>query len=123
MDTKPELEAHRAVVREYHLKAQRAYGFPGLLVALASLVPLGVAQAMGQLGSVLPWVLAPTLFLCGMLCVRGIVRRRIATLSQQLAQYCQTNRIDLGALGHYYTKEHADYPFFDVLMPGAKEAP
>ena len=122
LERNPELEAHRALVREYHLRAQRTYGFPGLLVLLVTLCPLGVAWSLGELWGPLPWVLAITLFLCGMLMVRAVVRRRIKVLSGELAQYCQANRIDLDALSLYYTKEHVDYPFFDVLVSSGSDA-
>lgn len=108
-------ERHRAMVRETDKRFATVYGAGGAAVLGCGAAVIVIAWAFGALGTVLPWVLAPTVVLIALFALRVFVNRQRSTLWSQVMLYCEVNELDSGQLRDYYQREDL-YPYFCALF-------
>lgn len=120
------LDAHRAIAREYNLRAQKVYSRGGSIAFIAAAIPLGFGWWFSRLWTPTPWVLAVLLFLVTLYFVRSRIRVHLARIGEDLARYCEANGLSTRELIGYY-QEREEYPFFAVIVverePEALDAP
>lgn len=109
------LERHRPIVRETDKRFSRVYGFGGAAVLGATLLVPVFAWLIGGLGSVIWWVLAPTVFLISLFVLRTFVNRERERLRLSVVTYCELNDLELSELREYYAADGI-YPYFQSLF-------
>ena len=108
------LDAHRAIAREYNLRAQKVYSRGGSIAFIAAAIPIGLGWWFSRLLTPTPWVLAVLLFLVTLYFVRARIRVHLAKLGQEFARYCETNELAPGeVIGYFEAGE--EYPFFVAM--------
>ena len=122
--TKPDddaspLEAHRAIARELHLAAQRAYALGGALALAAPVVVLALAWWAGQLLTPLPYLAALTACLVTLFFARRAINAHLHRLRARLQGYCQSNAVESEALIHHFAR-HQHYAMLEALRPATR---
>ena len=114
-------DAHRAMAREFDLRAQRVYSLGGSLAIGAGLLPLLAGWWAGRLLTLMPWVFAVTLALVALFFVRSMIRSRLALVRQDLSRYCEVNALSMQDFTAHYAQRE-EYAFFAALSPRTQEA-
>lgn len=109
------LDAHRALARELHLSAQRAYTLGGLsaLCGFGGVIVLGFF--MGQATQALPYVAAVMVGLVTLYFAKRLIDAHIRRLRDRLMLYCESNDIEFDALIEYFASR--DYTMIQALRP------
>lgn len=115
----PRLEAHRAIARELHLSAQRAYTFGGGSALLAVGALLLLAIWMGQATTPLPYVASVMVFFVTLFFARRAIHAHLDRLVARLQGYCQSNDIEFDALIRYFAAR--DYTMLEALLARAAQ--
>lgn len=110
----PHLDAHRAIARELHLSAQRAYTLGGGSALMAVGALLLVAIWLGQATSPLPYVASVMVFFVTLFFARRTIHAHLDRLVARLHGYCQSNDIEFGALIRYFAAR--DYTMLEALL-------
>ncbi len=108
------LEAHRPFVRRVHEQVQRVYAYTGLSAVVAAGLVWLVAWVAGQPLHPLTLLCSLCAALVGLWFARRATRRAQVTWRARVAQYCEANAIDPGALRDYYQGDDL-YRFFTAL--------
>lgn len=108
------LDAHRAIAREYNLRAQKVYSRGGSIAFIAAAIPIGFGWWFSRLLTPTPWVLAVLLFLVTLYFVRSRIRVHLAKLGEEFARYCETNALAPDEVFAYF-EARQEYPFFVVM--------
>ncbi len=111
-------EAHRAIAREFHLSAQRAYTLGGGSALGGFLGVIAVGVVMGQATEPLPYVAAVMVGLVVLYFAKRLIDAHIYRLEWRLKAYCERNDIEFGGLIRYFASR--DYNMLMALDSSLK---